>query len=69
MIISHNFECGLLEYGEKGTENNFPIFERCPNYNCISQGNLHRNGYYWRYGIDDKDVFFYTNLSDKMLSL
>jgi len=54
MIIKFDFEIGLDEYESKGKQNEFPVFERCPNCNCISHGNLHRNGYYWRYGIDEK---------------
>ncbi|MEN2467775.1 DUF6431 domain-containing protein [Ornithinibacillus sp. FSL M8-0202] len=54
MIISFNFGIGLEEYGAREKENEFPTFDRCPNCNCISQGNLHRNGFYWRYGIDEQ---------------
>lgn len=56
MIISYDFGYGLEVYGQKGKGNDFPVFNRCPNCNCIAQGNLHRNGYYWRYGINDTDV-------------
>lgn len=56
MIILHDFGFGLLEYSEKGKENKFPVFERCPNCNCISHDNLHQNGYYRQYGIDGNSV-------------
>ena len=53
MIISHDFGIGLKEYGERGKINEFPLFDECPNCNCPGHGNLHRNGYYWRYGVTD----------------
>lgn len=53
MIIQYDFGIGLDEYGERGETNEFPMFDRCPKCNCIAQGNLHRNGFYWRYGIDE----------------
>ncbi len=52
MIIPHDFGIGLEEYEARGKDNEFPVFDRCPGCHCISQGNLHRNGFYWRYGID-----------------
>jgi len=58
MIISHDFGHGLEEYEAMGKDNDFPIFDRCPNCNCISQGNVHRNGYYWRYGINEDDALY-----------
>ena len=51
MIISYDFGIGLVEYGERGIENEFPLLDECPNCHCPAHGNLHRNGYYWRYGI------------------
>src|SRR5699024_4645795 len=47
-------------YEAKGKENNFPLFERCPNCNSqgIAQRNVHRNGYYWRYGINDEGELY-----------
>ena len=54
MIIPHYFGIGLEEYASKGKKNDFPRYERCPGCNCIAEGNLHRNGYYFRYGIDRK---------------
>lgn len=59
MLCIHDFEIGLEEYAVNGEENEFPVFERCLNCNCIAQGNLHRNGYYWRYGINGDDEAFY----------
>lgn len=53
MIISYDFGIELEEYETLGKGNDFPIFDRCPGCNCIAQGNLHRNGYYWRYGITE----------------
>lgn len=53
MIISHDFGIGLEEYGERGKENVFPLFDECPNCKCAGHGNLHRNGYYWRYGVTE----------------
>lgn len=59
MIIKYDFGIGLKEYGTRGIENEFPVLERCPSCNCYSEGNLHRNGYYWRYGITEEDGEFY----------
>src|SRR5699024_6490383 len=53
MIISYDFGSELGEYASLGKGNDFPIFDRCPSCNCIAHGNLHRNGYYWRYGINE----------------
>jgi threonine dehydrogenase-like Zn-dependent dehydrogenase len=53
MIISHDFGIGLVEYEERGKNNEFPLFDICPNCNSPAHGNLHRNGYYWRYGITE----------------
>lgn len=58
MQCIHDFKIGLEEYARNGKENEFPVFERCINCNCIAQGNLHRNGYYWRYGINGKGEAF-----------
>ncbi len=54
MIKFHDFGISLVEYGERGKKNEFPLFDQCPNCKCHSHGNLHRNGYYWRYGITDE---------------
>ncbi|MDQ0233675.1 hypothetical protein J2S19_005032 [Metabacillus malikii] len=53
MIISHDFGIGVVEYEERGKNNEFPLFDTCPNCKCPAHGNLHRNGYYWRYGITE----------------
>jgi len=58
MLILHDFEIEIEEYEIKGKENNFPVFERCPNCQCFAQRNVHRNGYYWRYGINDKNELY-----------
>lgn len=52
MIIPHYFGIGLEEYASNGKKNDFPRYERCPGCSCIAEGNLHRNGYYFRYGIN-----------------
>ncbi|WP_379588555.1 hypothetical protein [Oceanobacillus caeni] len=58
MIILHNFVIEIEEYEARGKKNNFPVFDRCPNCQCITQGYLHRNGYYWRYGINgDRELY------------
>ena len=57
MIISHNFGISLEEYETRGLNNDFPLFHQCPNCKCPSSGNLHRNGYYWRY-VDVKSIWF-----------
>ena len=57
MMIPHYFGKGLSEYALKGKNNNFPRYERCPDCNSIAEGNLHRNGYYYRYGIDRKGEY------------
>jgi hypothetical protein len=54
MIISHDFGISLVEYSERGKKNEFPLFDECPNCKCPAHGNLHRNGYYWRYGITEE---------------
>jgi hypothetical protein len=54
MIISHDFGISLIDYEARGKKNEFPLLETCPNCNCPSNGNLHRNGYYWRYGITEE---------------
>lgn len=58
MIILHDFRIEIEDYEAKGKENNFPLFERCPNCQSIAQGNVHRNGYYWRYGINDEGELY-----------
>ncbi|MFD2751802.1 DUF6431 domain-containing protein [Virgibacillus siamensis] len=55
----HDFKIGLEDYADNGTENEFPVLERCLECNCVAQGNLHRNGYYWRYGINEKGEAFH----------
>lgn len=57
MILIHDFGIDLEEYSEHGLDNDFPVFNRCPDCNCIAQGNLHRNGFYWRYGINEHGAF------------
>jgi|SRR5690625_2358878 len=52
MMIPHYFGKSLKGYALEGKDNDFPRYERCPGCNCIAEGNLHRNGYYFRYGID-----------------
>lgn len=59
MIMIHNFGIELKEYENRGKKNAFPVFDRCPNCHCFSQGNLHRNGFYWRYGIGEDDQALY----------
>lgn len=58
MVILHNFHVELEEYSERGLDNEFPVLERCPDCHCVSQGNVHRNGYYWRYGVNEKEMAF-----------
>lgn len=52
MIHIHDFGIDIYKYSENGKENDFPAFDRCPNCNCLAQGNIYRHGYYWRYGIE-----------------
>ncbi|UGB28785.1 DUF6431 domain-containing protein [Metabacillus sp. B2-18] len=54
MIISYDFGLSLVEYAKKGINNEFPLFDQCPNCKCHSSGNLHRNGYYWRFGLTEE---------------
>jgi hypothetical protein len=56
MIISHDFGIDVMEYAARGKENDFPILDACPNCKCIAYGNIHRNGYYWRFGVTDKET-------------
>ncbi|QOY35413.1 DUF6431 domain-containing protein [Anaerobacillus isosaccharinicus] len=58
MIKIHDFGIGLVEYGERGKKNDFPLFDECPNCKCLAHGNLHRNGYYWRYGITEEETSY-----------
>jgi hypothetical protein len=53
MIIPYDFEISLTEYAHRGKENNFPLFDHCPNCQCPSGGNLYRNGFYWRNSITE----------------
>ncbi len=55
MIVSFDFGIDLKEYANRGKNNSFPMLDCCPKCKCISHGNLHRNGYYWRFGIT-KDI-------------
>jgi hypothetical protein len=52
MILLHDFGISIRKYGENGKENDFPVLDQCPGCGCLRQGNLHRHGYYWRYGIE-----------------
>jgi Domain of unknown function (DUF6431) len=54
MIVPYDFGVDLKEYAARGQKNEFPSFETCPNCKCTSHGNLHRNGYYWRFGITEE---------------
>lgn len=54
MIISFDYGIDLKEYAARGKNNSFPTLDSCPNCKCISHGNLHRNGYYWRFGITEE---------------
>lgn len=53
MLILHSFGIGLEEYADRGLTNEFPTLDECPNCHCMGHGNIHRNGYYWRYGITE----------------
>ena len=54
MIISYDFGIDLKDYAARGKKNDFPVFDYCPNCKCLAHGNLHRNGYYWRFGITEE---------------
>lgn len=54
MIISHDFGIDLKEYSELGKNNRFPTLDCCPKCKCTAHGNIHRNGYYWRFGITEE---------------
>jgi hypothetical protein len=54
MIVPYDFGVGLSEYAARGKENDFPLFDECPNCTCPSPGNLHRHGYYWRFGVTEE---------------
>ncbi|MEH7009253.1 hypothetical protein V7087_00290 [Neobacillus niacini] len=56
MVISHDFGIDLKEYAVRGKENDFPILDTCPNFKCVAYGNIHLNGYYWRYGVADEET-------------
>lgn len=58
MVILHDFKINIEAYECKGKMNCFPIFERCPSCNCIAQGNIHRNGFYFRYGMEENKEFY-----------
>lgn len=57
MVILHDFGIGIEEYEAKGKGNNFPSLEKCPGCRSVAQGNVHRNGYYWRYGINERELY------------
>mgnify|MGYP005753810219 FL=1 len=48
MIIPNDFKISLSEYAQRGKKNDFPVLDQCPNCHCPSNGNLYRNGFYWR---------------------
>ncbi len=56
MIIPYDFEIELSEYAVLGKENDFPMFDQCPNCQCPSPGNIHRHGYYWRFGVTEEET-------------
>jgi len=58
MIVLHDFQLNIHEYSNKGLNNNFPVFDHCPGCGCLAQGNFHRHGYYWRYGIEGDEHIF-----------
>lgn len=53
MQMSHDFGLGIEAYAEKGKMNAFPLLDCCPSCGCHGPGNIHRHGYYNRYGIQD----------------
>jgi len=53
MIILHDFGIDLEEYATRGKTNHFPLLDACPNCGSMAHGNIHRNGFYWRYGITE----------------
>jgi hypothetical protein len=56
MIIPYDFAVSLNEYAQRGKENDFPVFDQCPNCKCPASGNLYRNGFYWRNSITQELV-------------
>lgn len=54
MIICHDFRINLKEYEARGIDNDFPEFEWCPNCAFVGAGNIHLNGFYWRYAITEE---------------
>jgi hypothetical protein len=54
VIIPFDFGVSLTEYAARGKDNSFPIFDQCPNCKCPSPGNLHRHGFYWRFGVTEE---------------
>ena len=57
MQISHDFGVDIEVYAEKGIMNPFPLLDCCPNCGCHGPGNIHRHGYYSRYGIQDEQTW------------
>src|SRR5699024_3255020 len=57
MIILHNVGIGIEEYEAKGKENDLQTFNRYPECQCMAKGNVHRNGYYWLYGIEEGEFY------------
>ncbi len=51
MIIIHNFNIDLRSYADKGKNNEFPIYDKCPS--CHSWGNMQKHGFYWRFAVTD----------------
>ncbi|WP_077301640.1 DUF6431 domain-containing protein [Virgibacillus pantothenticus] len=55
MIYLHDFKIDIFQYAANGKENEFPRLDRCPGCHCFASGNIHRHGYYWRYGIEEDE--------------
>lgn len=56
MIISYDFGMDVEEYALRGRDNPFPLLDQCPNCRCMGHGNLHRNGYYERFVITERET-------------
>ncbi|WP_213397151.1 DUF6431 domain-containing protein [Virgibacillus pantothenticus] len=55
MIHLHDFKIDIFQYAANRKENEFPRLDRCPGCHCFASGNIHRHGYYWRYGIKEDE--------------
>jgi hypothetical protein len=58
MIISHNFPTTIETYTVRGKQNDFPVFDCCPQ--CRANNTLLRHGFYERNAIEEEACYRIT---------